>query len=212
MTIDIQRTLTSTPAIAYELDGNCYLNITNQCTLRCQFCPKFNRQWDIEDYSLRLRQEPDVAMILAAIGDITRYKEIVFCGLGESSLRLATLLEVAERLQLQGCFVRLDTDGLANMVYGYDITPLLHKRINALSISLNAQTEAMYNEYCRPKDLRAYQAMLKFTRYARDHVSDITLTAITGLKGIDVDACADIATNMGVKFKALALKNSLPSL
>ncbi|MDH3948491.1 MAG: hypothetical protein OEU74_05980, partial [Gammaproteobacteria bacterium] len=28
--------------IAYTLHGNCYLNLTSRCTLRCAFCPKFN--------------------------------------------------------------------------------------------------------------------------------------------------------------------------
>ena len=31
--------------VAYELHGNCYLNVTARCTLRCAFCPKFNGTW-----------------------------------------------------------------------------------------------------------------------------------------------------------------------
>ena len=59
----------SEQTIAYELHENCYLNITNRCTLRCRFCPKFNKQWDVQSYDLRLKREPDIIDVLTAIGD-----------------------------------------------------------------------------------------------------------------------------------------------
>ncbi|MHB1239533.1 MAG: hypothetical protein ACYC18_03430 [Gammaproteobacteria bacterium] len=39
---------------AYGLHGNAYLNVTNRCTLRCRFCPKFNGSWSVQDYPLRM--------------------------------------------------------------------------------------------------------------------------------------------------------------
>ncbi len=189
--------------IAYELHGNCYLNITQRCTLRCDFCPKFNKTFEVQGYDLRLKHEPTVKQIIAAVGDVSRYQEIVFCGLGESTLRLEVMLAVAEQLKLQGAFIRLNTDGLASLVHGRDVTPALANKVDALSISMNAQDEATYNRHCRPKKEYpgAYQAMLDFARQAKAFVPSVTLTAIDGLDGVDIEACRNIADELGVEFR-----------
>ncbi|OGI43457.1 MAG: hypothetical protein A2150_03340 [Candidatus Muproteobacteria bacterium RBG_16_64_11] len=88
--------------VAYRLHGNCYLNLTQRCTLRCRFCPKFNGTWRVKDFDLRLHREPSVEQLLAAVGDPREYREVVFCGLGEPTLRLPTVLAVAERLRADG--------------------------------------------------------------------------------------------------------------
>ena len=187
--------------IAYALHDNCYLNITWHCTLRCRFCPKFNNVWTVQGYDLRLHREPGVEEILDAVGDPRRYRQIVFCGLGESTLRLDDMLEVARRLQARGATIRVNTDGLANLVHGEDVTPRFAGLIDSLSISLNAQDEAVYNRHCRPLLPGAWQALQDFARAAKEHVPDITLTAVDGLDGVDISACEQIATDLGVKFR-----------
>jgi TatD family-associated radical SAM protein len=162
--------------IAYTLHGNCYINLTSRCTLRCQFCPKFNKD-----------------------------REVVFCGLGEPTLRLPELLRVAEALKQAGARVRLNTDGLANWVYQRNIVPELIGRVDALSISLNAQDEATYNRHCRPPATGAYPELLEFILRAREAIADITLTAIDGLEGVDIKACEALAERFKVKFRRRVL-------
>ena len=191
--------------IAYRLHGNLYLNITNRCTLRCAFCPKFNGVWAVQGYDLRTHHEPSVKEILEAVGDPHSYHEVVFCGLGEPMLRLYPLLEVAARLHSQGAHVRVNTDGLANLVYARDVTPDLEDNVDALSISLNAQNEATYNIHCRPRLAGAYAAVLDFAERARDFVPEVTLTAIDGLPGVDIAACERIAQYLGVNFRRRVL-------
>lgn len=191
----------STSVIGYTLHGNRYLNVTNRCTLRCGFCPKFNDTWTVGDHDLRLHQDPDLEQILEAAGDPSAYNEIVFCGFGEPTLRLYTVLEAASRLRSQGGYLRLNTDGLANLVYGRDVIPDLENNVHALSISLNAQDEETYNRHCRPKVAGAYQAMLDFTFRAREYVPDITVTAVDGLPGVDIAACERLADRLGVDFR-----------
>lgn len=188
--------------LAYELHGNCYLNITYHCTLRCGFCPKFNGSWEVQGYDLLIKREPSVEEILVAVGDPSRYQQIVFCGLGEPTLRLDVLLEVAEKLKQQGATIRINTDGLASLVHGRDVTPELADKVDALSISMNAQNEAVYNQHTRPKLEGAYQAMLDFAAKAKKYVPDVSMSAINGLDGVDVNACRDIAEQqIGVKFR-----------
>lgn len=188
--------------LAYELHGNCYLNITYHCTLRCGFCPKFNGTWQVQGYDLLIKREPSVEEVLAAVGDVTRYKQVVFCGLGEPTLRLEVLLAVAETLKMQGASIRINTDGLASLVHGRNVAPELAGKIDALSISMNAQNESIYNQHTRPKLEGAYQAMLTFAEAAKDFVPDVSLTAINGLEGVDIDACREIAEQeIGVEFR-----------
>ena len=191
--------------IAYTLHGNCYLNITSRCTLRCGFCPKFNKDWEVKGYPLRLRQEPSVQEILAAVGDPTAYKEVVFCGLGEPTLRLPELLQVAHQLKQAGARIRLNTDGLANWVHQRNIVPELAECVDALSISLNAQDETTYNRHCRPPAVGAFPELLEFILCAREQIPDITITAIDGLEGVDIAACEALGERFNVKFRRRVL-------
>lgn len=189
------------PIISYDLRGSRYLNVTSRCTLRCAFCPKFNGSWTVADYDLRLHQEPDAGQFIAAAGNPRDFQEIVFCGLGEPTLRLYTVLEAAAELRLRGARVRLNTDGLANLVHGRDVTPDLEDSIDALSISLNGQNEEVYNRHCRPPMPGAFEAVLDFAARAREFVPSVTLTAIDGLPGVDIPACRAIAERLGVGFR-----------
>ena len=191
--------------IGYTLRDSRYLNITNRCTLRCAFCPKFNDEWTVQNYALRLRREPTLEEIILAVGNPEEYNEIVFCGLGEPSLRLYTMLKVATHLRSRARRIRLNTDGLANLIYGRDVTPDLEGLIDALSVSLNAQNEEIYNRHCRPALPGAYGAMLDFARRARDFVPDITLTAIDGLADVGIAACKKIAKDLKVNFRRRVL-------
>lgn len=191
--------------IAYPLHGNCYLNITSQCTLRCAFCPKYNRSWEVQSYDLRLHREPTVEEVLEAIGDPGKYKEIVFCGLGEPTVRLDALLAIARELKKQGARIRVNTDGLASLREGRDVTPEMAEVVDTLSISMNAQDEETYIKHTRPKQEGAFAAMLEFARLAQERGMSVSLTAIDGLEGVDIAACEKIAEEIGVGFRRRVL-------
>lgn len=193
--------------LAYELHGNCYLNITSECTLRCQFCPKYNRTWEVQSYDLTLSHEPTVAEVLEAIGDPQRYKEIVFCGLGEPTKRFEVLMEIAGEMKKEGMRVRVNTDGLANLIEGRDVTPEMAQVVDLLSISLNAQNEEVYNRHTRPRREGAYNAMLDFAKKAKEAGMDVSLSAIDGLDGVDIEACQKIADKLGLEFRRRVLDN-----
>lgn len=191
--------------IAYPLHGNCYLNITSRCTLRCAFCPKHNRTWEVQSYDLHLEREPGIEEVLAAIGNPLDYKEIIFCGLGEPTIRLDLLLDIAARLKQVNRRIRVNTDGLANLVHGRDVTPEMAKVVDTVSISMNAHDEATYVRHTRPKLAGAWSAMLDFARRARAAGMEVTMTAIDGLEGVDIPACEAIATELGVGFRRRVL-------
>ena len=125
----------------------------------------------------------------------------MFCGYGEPTKRLDLLLQVARTLKQQGAFIRLNTDGLANLIHDYDVTPEISGVIDAVSISLNAQNERLYDHHCRPKYHGAFMALQEFARLARLQGTEVTLTAIDGLEGVDIPACQAIADRLGVSFR-----------
>lgn len=193
------------PVISYTHNNKCYVNITNRCTLSCAFCPKSGGNWTIGNHNLKLKNEPTVAEILAAVGDPRRYTEVVFSGLGEPTMRLYELLDAAIELRSSGGRVRVDTDGLANIVYGRDITPDLEGIVDSLSVSLNAQTPKVYGHCCQPPRVEDYHAMLEFVVRAREFVPQVTVTAVEGVAGVDIAACEKLARRLGVKFRARTL-------
>ena len=194
--------------IAYPIRDSLYLNITNECTLSCVFCPKTVGDFMVKGHNLQLEREPSADDIIDAVGDPARWREIVFCGYGESTLRLETMKEVAQRLRAQGVGrIRLDTDGLANFVYGRDVTPELAGLIDAVSVSLNAADPETYWKVCRPGIPReqardAWLAVQDFIRRVKEHVPEVTASMVT-MPQIDVQAVGKIVRDdLGVAFAA----------
>lgn len=186
--------------IAYPIRDSLYLNITNRCTNRCIFCAKFN-QAVVKGHALELEQEPSVAEVKAAIGDPGNYREVVFCGFGEPLLRLDLVKEIAAWLQEQHVRVRVNTDGLANLVHQDNILPQLSALVDAVSVSLNAANASDYQTLCQsPYGEAAYQAVIDFIREARAHIPEVVATAVS-YPGIDISACERVAQGLGVAFR-----------
>ena len=186
---------------AYELNGSLYLNITNRCNNSCTFCIKYKNRNFEDKYSLWIDKEPSVENILNAIGDISAYKQIVFCGYGEPLIRLQTVIDVSKALKAKGASVRIDTDGQASLCHGRDITPLLEGLVDEIRISLNSPDAPSYQKLCRPVfEEKAFKAIVKFAEEAKKHVPSVSLTAVD-LPGVDMQKCKDIADKIGVDFK-----------
>ncbi len=187
--------------IAYRIGERLYLSITDRCTLDCAFCPKNQGSCVVHEYDLSMDHRPDAEEIIAAIGDPSSYEEVVFCGYGEPTLRLKVLLQVARHIKTHGGQVRVNTDGLANLVHKDNVLPQLAECVDALSVSMNAQDPAVYEQHCLPNLPGSYQAMLNFLEQAPKYVAHVTATAIDGLAGVDIAACERLAAQRGVEFR-----------
>lgn len=193
---------TEPDTLVYQIDDRLYVNLTDRCTLACTFCPKHNGCTEVKGHELYLSKRPDVAQIIELIGDPTHYVEIVFCGYGEPTLRLKDLLTVAHAVKAKGGHTRINTDGLANRVHKRDVTGEMAECIDALSISLNAQNEEIYNKHCAPSLKGSHAEVLAFIDAAAKVISDVSATAIDGLEGVNVTQCAELVEARGAKFRA----------
>ncbi len=195
--------------LVYDIGESRYINLTDRCTLSCQFCPKFSQDsHQVHEYDLSLPVRPEVEEIKAQLGDprdFANFKQFVFCGFGEPTLRLKPLLEIAHYIKDNGGQVRINTDGLGNKVNKRNILPDLGECVDALSISLNAQNESIYDQHCKPALKGSYAAVLEFIELAPQHIKDVTASAVDGLEGVDIVACEHIAKAKGVKFRRRVL-------
>lgn len=195
----------STATLVYDIRDCRYLNITGRCTLRCQFCPKHNGSKQVHQYQLDLKRQPQAEEVIALLGNTADFTEYVFCGYGEPTLNLATLLSVASEIKARGGSVRVNTDGLGNGFHRRNILPELATCVDSLSISLNADTQAAYERHCQPKLSGAYAALLDFIKLAPHYIADVQVSAINGLEGVDIEACRNMVEVTGAQFKQRTL-------
>ncbi len=195
----------STQTISYQIEDRLYLSITDHCTLVCEFCPKTQGVMQVHDFDLTVDHRPEFTEIVESIGDPAEYTQIVFCGFGEPTLRLKVLLEVAHWIKQRGGTIRINTDGLANLVHKHNVVPEMVGLIDELSISMNGQNEEVYNRHCQPQLEGSFEAMLDFLRAAAGRIPLVTATAIDGLDGVDIEACRRLTDECGVGFRARKL-------
>lgn len=189
--------------IAYPIRRSLYLNVTDRCTNSCAFCAK-NKDTVVKGHELKLAREPGEEEILAAVdsyGGPAAWDEVVFCGLGEPLLRLGVVVNVARALKAKGAKrVRVNTDGLSDLVHGVDTSELLAGLVDAVSVSLNAADEETYKKLCRPSVPGSYGAVKDFLKRAGGVFPDVT-ASVVAVPGLDIEACRKTAANLGVKFR-----------
>lgn len=182
-----------------------YLNITNRCSNRCIFCVK-NYSSGLSGYKLELDREPTIDEIWKDFQDNIKDtdKEVVWCGFGEPTIRLDTLLVISRRIKkdYSRLNIRLDTDGLAQLRNKNRkvAKELKDSGIDSISISLNAENEEKYNKICKPVARNAHSAVLDFAKDCKKYFSNVRLT-IVDVDGIDIPECKKIADRLGCNFK-----------
>lgn len=193
--------------IAYPIRDSLYLNITNRCTLACKFCPKFST-FEVKGHYLKLSKEPSFEDMIVAMRDVSHYKEVVFCGFGEATMRLDLLKAIADYVHTKGVKVRLDTDGLGNLIYQRNILPELQGKVDAMSVSLNAPDAKTYLHLCPNRfGETAYQEVKKFILEAKKYIPWVQASVI-GMPEIDVETCRKIVEEeLGVRFRCREYDN-----
>ncbi len=194
------------PEIAYVIRNSLYLNITSRCPNKCVFCSRETAPY-VKGHYLGTNNEPTIEELKDAIGDPSGYDEVVFCGFGESTERLDVLKEIAGYLKERGSKVRLDTNGLGDLINSRSICEELEGLIDTICISLNTNIEEEYQKLCHSEyDNQAYPALISFIKKARNYIPDVMIS-IVGMPGIDVEACRKIAEDLGVRFRVREYNN-----
>lgn len=168
--------------ISYKVKNGLYLNITNRCPCSCTFCIRNNGSSVYGSEPLWLDHEPSFEEICADLDryDLNSFAEIVFCGYGEPTERLDTLLDVAAYIRKKSNVpIRINTNGLSDLIHGERTAPKLAGLIDAVSVSLNATSPEEYVKLVRPKfGEQSFDAMLAFAKDCREYVPNVRMTIV----------------------------------
>lgn len=193
------------PALSYGFKGNLYLNVTSSCTNNCRFCPRSTGRFFLYGYYLNLLVDPNVdELISAAKDELSRksYKEIVFCGYGEPTIRLRDIVRIAEELKSYSLPIRLNTNGHGNMIHSRNIVPELEGVFDSVSVSMNATDSETYMSLCRPDfGEGAFEGVMDFIRKCAASSMKTTVTVLD-VPGVDVGECERIVSGIqGAEFR-----------
>ena len=168
--------------ITYPVKSGLYINLTNRCPCACTFCLRHKQDGVYGSDSLWLEREPELKEVITALEkeDLSQYQEVVFCGYGEPTERLDTLLEVAKYIRSKSDIkIRINTNGLCDLIWKKKCAPELKGLIDTVSISLNATNEEDYNKVVRPKfGIISFRAMLEFAKDATVYVPQVVMTVV----------------------------------
>ncbi len=191
--------------VAYSIRDSLYLNITNRCTNRCTFCTRGVSDY-VKGHNLKLAGEPLVDEIISYMGDIRDYKEIVFCGFGEPTVRLGAVKRISAFAKEKGKKVRLVTNGEGDLINGRPVARELKGLIDTVSVSLNAPDAGQYAGICRPVfGEGAFDSIIVFIRECREQGMDVEVTCLDLIPEQDVSQCRAIAEGLGARFRVRRL-------
>ena len=192
--------------ILYKVHNNLYVNLTNKCPCACTFCLRQNMDHVGESKSLWLEREPSAEEVISEFAkfDMSRFNEVVFCGFGEPTEAFEVLKKVAAFVkETYHMPIRLNTNGLGNLVNGRDITPEMEGLIDTVSISLNTPNADRYHEQVRSKfGDKSLDAMLGFARSSTKYVPNVVMTTVdTTITKEEEEECRRICDSIGAKYR-----------
>lgn len=192
--------------ILYEVHNNLYVNLTNKCPCACTFCLRQTRDHMEESGSLWLDHEPSEEEIKNEIEkfDKNKYNEVVFCGFGEPTERIETLVHMAAYFKEKwNKKIRVNTNGLGSLVNNKDIAPMFKDVVDTVSISLNTPNRERFYELTRSKfGIDSFDAMIKFASEVKKYVPNVVFTTVdTTLTKEEETECAQICENIGVTYR-----------
>ena len=190
-----------------DLTGkNIYVNMTNKCPCSCVFCLRQTKKQQ-ENNTLWLKDgEPSIEEVLELFSkyDLNIINELVFCGFGEPTEAFDVLKEVASYVKkTYNKPIRINTNGVGNLINKRDIVPEMEGIIDTVSISLNDPDKKRYNELVRSKfGDESFDAMLSFAKECTKYIPNVVLTTVdTTISHEEEAQCQKICDDIGAKYR-----------
>lgn len=191
--------------ILYTVGEKLYINLTNRCPCACTFCIRQNGDGAYGSDSLWLEREPETDEVIEELqkyGDLSRFKEVVFCGYGEPMERPEEVAYIGRYIKDNyGIPVRLNTNGLGDKINGEPTAQLLEGAVDIVSISLNQCNSEKYNEVTRPEWEDAFDAMISFAADCKKYVPKVMFTVVDVIPAEDISRCKAVAMSLGIELR-----------
>lgn len=198
--------------IIYVYKDKVYLNITNKCPCACTFCIRSQKDAIGNASNLWLNHNPGFEEVKSAIDgfDFDGYDEIIFCGYGEPTNSFDVLVETAKYLRKKlNIKIRVNTNGLGNLINERDISKELCDCVNAVSISLNCSNKEDYLKIVRPKfGIKSYDEMLDFAKKCKKYTDNVMLSVVDVIGEDEVCKCRQIADSLGITLRVRKFSGS----
>ncbi|MBQ0064706.1 MAG: TIGR04100 family radical SAM protein [Firmicutes bacterium] len=194
--------------ILYKVHNNLYVNLTNRCPYSCTFCLRMNMDTvsAVDQRPLWLEREPSLEEIIQDFDNynMDEFNEVVFCGYGEPTERLDVVFEVAKFVKEKfNKPTRINTNGMANLIWNRDTTPEFKGLINTVSISLNHPDAKEYQALVRSKfGEQSHAEMLKFAKNVKQYVDKVVMTTVDTTITKEQEAeCQKICDELGITYR-----------
>ena len=191
--------------LLYAIDISFYVIISNLCCCKCVFCVR-----DITDSvggsdSLWLDHEPTIDELKAELEkfNLDEYEEVVFCGYGEPLMRINEVVEFANYIKTKkNIKIRVNTNGLADLIHKKKTAVLLKDAIDAVSISLNAPNEEVYLEVAKPAfGIKSFDAMLSFAKDCKTCIKEVCFSVVDEITDEEIRQSQELADSLDIPLR-----------
>lgn len=199
-----EKRITMKENITYVIGNKLYVNLTNKCPCNCTFCIRNNGEGAYGSDSLWLDHDPtcDEAVEALSKHDLDSFEEVVFCGYGEPTEALGVLLCCAAHVKGNSKTpVRINTNGLSDLINKKPTAHLFQGLADVVSISLNAPTKEEYDKVTRPSFENAFQAMQDFAVDCLKYVPEVVMTVVDVIPKEQIEQSKALAEKLGVKLR-----------
>ena len=191
--------------ILYDYEDSLYVNLTNKCPCACVFCIRKETDHVGNSDSLWLDHEPTVEEVKKEFKnfDLNKYEEIVFCGYGEPLVRINEVVEVAKYIRsISNIKIRVNTNGLSDLIHKKKTAQMLKDNIDAVSISLNAPNKVKYNEVTKPKfGEKSYEALLDFATDCKKYIKEVNFSVVDEINEKEIQESKELAESMNIPLR-----------
>ena len=188
--------------ILYDYKESLYVNITNKCPCSCVFCIRKETDHVGNSDSLWLDHEPTVEEVKNEFKkfNLENYDEIVFCGYGEPLVRINEVIEIAKYIRsVSDLKIRINTNGLSDLIHNKKTAILLKDNIDSVSISLNAPNKIRYNEVTRPKfGEKSFDALLNFAEDCKEYIEEVNFSVVDEINNDEIEEAQKLADKMNI--------------
>ena len=192
--------------IVYRVHNNLYVNLTNRCPYSCTFCLRKTMDSVGESESLWLDHEPNYEEVIKAFEkfDVNQFDEIVFCGFGEPTEAFDILLQVTKYIKkTYKKPIRINTNGMGNLINGRNIVPEIKGLVDCISISLNNPDKKEYFALVRSKfGENSFDEMIDFAKKCVENIPKVVMTTVdTTISKEDEKRCQEICDESGATYR-----------
>ena len=98
--------------------------------------------------------------------------------------------------------MRVNSNGLGDLINEGRIAPLLEGLVDVVSVSLNASDAGQYFELCRPSfGESSFDAMLRFAADCKQYVPQVRFSIVDTIPEEEISRCREISDRLGIPLR-----------